>query len=98
MTELKNTERELYLFRVRLLVIGVLAFVCFSILLGRYVWLQIIKHEAYATKANENRISVVPIVPNRGLILDRNGVILARNYSAYTLEITPSKIPKIWIV
>ncbi len=92
MTELKNTERELYLFRVRLLVIGVLAFVCFSILLGRYVWLQIIKHEAYATKANENRISVVPIVPNRGLILDRNGVILARNYSAYTLEITPSKI------
>ena len=92
MTELKNTERELYLFRVRLAVIGVLAFVCFSILLGRYVWLQIVKHEAYATKANENRISVVPIVPNRGLILDRNGVILARNYSAYTLEITPSKI------
>jgi penicillin-binding protein 2 len=37
-----------------------------------------------------NRISVVPIVPNRGLILDRNGVVLARNYSAYTLEITPS--------
>jgi len=94
MTELKNTERELYLFRVRLFVIGVLALVCFSILLGRYVWLQIIKHESYATKANENRISVVPIVPNRGLIMDRNGVILARNYSAYTLEITPSKITK----
>ncbi len=92
MTELKNTERELYLFRVRLFVIGLLALVCFSILLGRYVWLQIIKHDTYATKANENRISVVPIVPNRGLILDRNGVILARNYSAYTLEITPSKI------
>ncbi|MBR7801506.1 penicillin-binding protein 2 [Undibacterium fentianense] len=92
MTELKNTERELYLFRVRLVVIGLLAMVCFTVLLGRYVWLQIVKHEAYATKANENRISVVPIVPNRGLIMDRNGVILARNYSAYTLEITPSKI------
>lgn len=92
MTELKNTERELYLFRVRLFVIGLLALVCFSVLLGRYVWLQIIKHESYATKADENRISVVPIVPNRGLIMDRNGVILARNYSAYTLEITPSKI------
>jgi penicillin-binding protein 2 len=94
MTELKNTERELYLFRMRLLVIGIFATICFSILIGRYVWLQIIKHDVYATKANENRISVVPIVPNRGLILDRNGVVLARNFSAYTLEITPSKITK----
>lgn len=94
MTELKNTERELYLFRMRLLVIGIFATVCFSVLIGRYVWLQIVKHEVYATKANENRISVVPIVPNRGLILDRNGVVLARNFSAYTLEITPSKITK----
>ncbi|MFZ6818616.1 penicillin-binding protein 2 [Undibacterium sp. Ji22W] len=92
MTELKNTERELYLFRVRLLVVGIVALVCFSVLIGRFIWLQIVKHESYATKANENRISVVPIVPNRGLIMDRNGVILARNYSAYTLEITPSKI------
>jgi penicillin-binding protein 2 len=94
MTELKNTERELYLFRVRLIALGVVAFICFSILIGRFVWLQIIKHDTYATKADENRISLVSIVPNRGLILDRNGVILARNYSAYTLEITPSKITK----
>ncbi|MBI3713354.1 MAG: penicillin-binding protein 2 [Burkholderiales bacterium] len=92
MTELKNTERELYLFRLRLFAVGVFALFCFIVLLGRYVWLQVVKHETYATKANENRISVLPIVPNRGLILDRNGVILARNYSAYTLEITPSKI------
>ena len=92
MTELKNTERELYLFRMRLLVIGVFAVLCFSALIGRYIWLQIVKHEVYATKADENRISVLPIVPNRGLILDRNGVVLARNFSAYTLEITPSKI------
>lgn len=92
MTELKNTERELYLFRIRLFVVGVFALLCFSVLIGRYVWLQIVKHNVYATKANENRISVVPIVPNRGLILDRNGAVLARNFSAYTLEITPSKI------
>jgi cell division protein FtsI/penicillin-binding protein 2 len=43
-------------------------------------------------QAENNRIAVVPIVPNRGLILDRNGVVLATNYSAYTLEITPSKV------
>ncbi|MBI3284167.1 MAG: penicillin-binding protein 2 [Burkholderiales bacterium] len=92
MTELKNTERELYLFRMRLLFIGVFVFVCFLALVSRFVWLQIVKHDDYVLLADENRIDVVPIVPNRGLILDRNGVILARNYSAYTLEITPSKI------
>ncbi|MDO9191633.1 MAG: penicillin-binding protein 2 [Undibacterium sp.] len=92
MTELKNTERELYLFRMRLLFIGIFVFACFTLLLSRFVWLQIVKHSVYALQADENRISVVPVVPNRGLILDRNGVVLARNFSAYTLEITPSKI------
>jgi penicillin-binding protein 2 len=92
MTEIKNTERELYLFRMRLLFIGVFALLFFTILLSRFVWLQIVKHDAYALQADENRISVVPIVPNRGLILDRNGVVLARNFSAYTLEISPAKI------
>jgi penicillin-binding protein 2 len=92
MTELKNTERELYLFRIRLLFVGIIVLLCFTVLFGRFIWLQVIKYDHYATKANDNRISVVPIVPNRGLILDRNGVVLARNFSAYTLEITPSKI------
>ncbi len=92
MTELKNNERELYLFRVRLTLLGVMVFVCFALLLARFVWLQVIKHSDYAAQAEDNRIAVVPIQPNRGLILDRNGVILARNYSAYTLEITPSKL------
>ena len=49
------------------------------------------KHDELSTQAENNRIAVVPIVPNRGLILDRNGVVLATNYSAYTLEITPSQ-------
>lgn len=92
MTELKNTERELYLFRMRLFFIGVFVFVCFILLISRFVWLQIVKHDQYALQADENRISIVPVVPNRGLILDRNGAVLARNFSAYTLEITPSKI------
>ncbi|MEG2964005.1 MAG: penicillin-binding transpeptidase domain-containing protein, partial [Janthinobacterium sp.] len=92
MTELKNNERELHFFRRRLTVLGALVFICFSLLLARFIWLQVIKHEDYATKAEDNRIAVVPIVPTRGLILDRNGVVLARNYSAYTLEVTPSKL------
>ncbi|WP_342119871.1 penicillin-binding protein 2 [Pseudoduganella sp. OTU4001] len=92
MTEFKNTEQDLHRFRVRLSVLGGLVFFCFSLLLARFIWLQVIKHSDYIAKAEDNRIAVVPIVPNRGLILDRNGVVLARNYSAITLEITPSKL------
>ncbi len=92
MNEIKNTEREIHLFRTRIVFLGVFAFFCFCLLLSRFVWLQIVKHDVYALQADENRISIVPIVPNRGLIMDRNGVVLARNFSAYTLEITPSKI------
>lgn len=92
MTEFKNTERELHLFRMRLSVAGVFVLVCFGLLFARFTWLQVFKHNDYAGQAEDNRISVVPVVPNRGLIVDRNGVVLARNFSAYTLEITPSKI------
>ena len=92
MNELKNTERELHFFRLRLTALGALVFLCFALLLARFVWLQVYKHSDYAAQAEDNRIAVVPVVPNRGLILDRNGVLLARNYSAYTLEITPSKL------
>jgi penicillin-binding protein 2 len=92
MTELRNIERELHRFRLRLLIASLSIIVLFVALLGRLVWLQVIKHEQLATQAEENRVSIVPIVPNRGLILDRNGVVLATNYSAYTLELTPSKL------
>lgn len=92
MSKLENTERELQLFRLRLSAAGIFVLFCFVLLLARFIWLQAIKHQEYAELAEENRISIVPVVPNRGLILDRNGVVLARNYSAFTLEITPSKL------
>lgn len=92
MTELKNTERELYQFRVRVAVAGFLALVAFGLLLARFAYLQVWRYADYAAQAEENRISLVPVAPTRGLIMDRNGVVLARNYSAYTLELTPSKI------
>lgn len=90
--ELRNHQRELYYFRVRLTVAGGIALFLFSLLLVRFVYLQIIEHEHYQTLAEQNRISIVPIVANRGLILDRNGIPLAHNYTAFTLEITPSKV------
>ena len=92
MTEFKNTERELHYFRLRLSAVAFFVLICFGLLMTRFVWLQVYKHRIYASQAEDNRISVVPVVPNRGLIVDRNGVVLARNFSAYTLEITPSKI------
>ena len=92
MTEFKNNDREIHLFRLRVGALFGLVFLCFGLLVARVVWLQVIKHNDYAALAEGNRLAIVPIVPNRGLIVDRNGVVLARNYSAYTLEITPSKL------
>ncbi|RJG15441.1 penicillin-binding protein 2 [Massilia cavernae] len=92
MTELKDSDREIHRFRMRLTAFVAIVFVFFGILVARFVWLQVIKYSDYAAQAEDNRIAIVPIVPTRGLIVDRNGVVLARNYSAYTLEITPSKL------
>jgi penicillin-binding protein 2 len=90
--EFKNPEQELYRFRQRVAVAGVAVLIAFVLLFARFFYLQVVKHEYYRTRAEDNRISLVPVVPNRGLIVDRNGIVLARNYSAYTLEITPSKV------
>jgi penicillin-binding protein 2 len=89
---LRNQERELHGFRVRLGVALVLILAACGVLVTRFVFLQMVAYESYHTQAEANRISIVPVVPNRGLILDRNGIVLARNFSAYTLEITPSRI------
>ena len=90
--ELKNHQREIYYFRLRLVLSLGFVVTMLLILLVRFAYLQIYRYNHYQTLAENNRISIVPIVPNRGLILDRNGVVLAHNYSAYTLEITPSKV------
>ena len=92
LAELKNHERELYLFQLRIGIAGFAVLLAFALLFARFFQLQVVQHDAYASKAEDNRISIVPIAPNRGLILDRNGVVLARNYSAYTLEIFPAKV------
>ena len=85
MTELRDLEFELGRFRGRVLAAAAFVFLAFSLLTARLVHLQVFRHEELATQAEANRIAVVPIVPNRGLIVDRHGVVLATNYSAYTL-------------
>ncbi|MDP2811137.1 MAG: penicillin-binding protein 2 [Rhodocyclaceae bacterium] len=92
MVEFKNPQEDLERFRNRLTIAGGFVLFAFGLLFVRFFWLQVVQHEYYQTRAENNRISMVPIVPNRGLIVDRNGVVLARNYSAYTLEITPTRL------
>ena len=89
--ELRNLEQELDRFRGRVLVAAAFVLFCFGLLVARMVWLQVFRHDELATQAEANRIAVVPVVPNRGLIVDRNGVVLATNYSAYTLEVSPRR-------
>lgn len=89
--EVRNSEAELHKFRLRIWVVALVVLLLLGLLLFRLTVLQVVRHDAFAERAESNRTAVVPIVPNRGKILDRNGVVLATNYSAYTLEITRSK-------
>ncbi len=95
MTELRNVEADLARFRARLFIATLAVVVCFSLLAVRMVYLQVYRHEDLKEQAENNRTAIVPVVPNRGLILDRNGVVLASNYSAYTLELTPAKVAQL---
>jgi len=92
MSAMQHVEAALVQFRTRVAVLAALMLLCFGLVALRLVWLQVVQHDDYAAKAESNRTAIVPLVPNRGLILDRNGVELATNYSAYTLEVTPSRL------
>jgi penicillin-binding protein 2 len=91
MTQLRNVDAELQRFRDRVFAFTMVVLACFFLLFLRLAYLQVWRHEDLLAQAESNRTAIVPVVPNRGLILDRNGIVLASNYSAYTLEITPAK-------
>lgn len=92
MTELRNVEADLAQFRTRVVVAGLAVLFAFGLLATRMVYLQVLRHDEFDAQAESNRTAVLPVVPNRGQILDRHGRVLATNFSAYTLEITPSKV------
>ena len=92
MTELRNVDVDIARFRTRVLVSGLAVLVALGLLASRMVYLQVVRHEDLQAQAESNRTAVLPIVPNRGQILDRFGRVLATNFSAYTLEITPSEV------
>ncbi len=79
-------------FRIRIVVAFLFIFIMFCILSARFFYLQVVKHDEYTSKAISNRISLIPTPPIRGEVVDVNGVVLAHNYPAYSLEIVPSQI------
>ncbi len=91
-TPIKDYLRESRLFNTRILVIVVIIAIMVFVLFLRLAYLQVINHRYYATLSQENRINPVPIPPVRGLIFDRNGVVLAQNYPVLTLEIVPNQV------
>ncbi len=91
MLRLINPKQEFLRYRRRMEIAGVIAGILFLGLFSRFVWLQVSQFEHYHALAENNRISLVPAPPSRGVIYDRHGMVLAHNFSANTLEITPSK-------
>ncbi|WP_295502226.1 penicillin-binding protein 2 [Limnohabitans sp. Rim8] len=92
MAELRDTRAEIQRFQSRVVLVQWVVLCCFVLLASRLAYLQVVRHEDLMAQAENNRTAILPTVPPRGTILDRNGVVLASNYSAYTLEITPSKV------
>lgn len=92
MVAVRNTEQELHQFRIRVAVAVGVVVTCFLLLAARFAWLQVVRHDQLSLQAEENRIQLVPIAPTRGLIVDRHGVVIAENVSAYTLELQPGRI------
>lgn len=91
--EMRDLARALQQFQLRLAICAALVLFAFFLLLLRFFYLQVVRHQEYLAQAEDNRISVLPVIPNRGLIIDRNGTVLAHNYSAFTLEVTPKEVP-----
>jgi penicillin-binding protein 2 len=87
----KDPVQESNLFRVRAAEGFLIIALCLSVLLGRYVWLQVLRHDEFSGRADENRIKLKPLPPSRGLIYDRNGVLLAENILDYRLEVIPEQ-------
>ena len=89
---IKDARGESELFRRRALAGFVLILMGLAVLIGRYVYLQVSRHDEFATRSTNNRVKPRAIPPARGLIYDRNGVLLADNVPAFRLEVVPEQV------
>ncbi|MFT4940176.1 MAG: penicillin-binding protein 2 [Paraglaciecola sp.] len=89
---IKDHSAEANLFARRTVIALLVVFVMVLMVLSNLYYLQITRHEDYQTRSNGNRIKVLPVAPNRGLIYDRNGLLLAENRPVFTLEVVPEEV------
>lgn len=89
---LKDAERENRLLLNRIMTAAVFIVSLTAVLIGRLIYLQILGHERYAMLARDNQVKIAPLPPTRGLIYDRNGVVLAENIPVYSLEVVPEQV------
>jgi len=92
---LKDTEGEIRRYQGRVVVLAVLITILLCVLAARLMYLQIFQYSYYLTLSKQNLISVAPIDPSRGLIYDRNGILLAENMPVFSLDVIPAKVPKL---
>ncbi|KTC98117.1 penicillin-binding protein 2 [Legionella erythra] len=88
----KNDRQEIRIHRIRLNILIVFVVLLSAVLLIRLAYLQIAEFKRYETLSLKNQMSIIPIAPPRGIILDKNGVVLAENIPVYVLEITPERV------
>ncbi|MBE0362514.1 penicillin-binding protein 2 [Pseudoalteromonas ulvae UL12] len=91
-SQIRDHSAEANLFARRSFIAFVFVLILIAILFVNIYQLQVIAHQSYQTRSNDNRIKLVPIAPNRGLIYDRNGVILAENQPIFNLEAIPEDV------
>jgi penicillin-binding protein 2 len=92
---LRDAVRDAHLFRSRALTGFLLILLCFMVLAGRYLYLQVLHHDEFITRSEDNRFKLRALPPSRGLIFDRNGVLIADNQPAYRLELVPEQVEDI---
>lgn len=90
-TAIADAAEESRIFNNRAIFSFCFVVVCFAILIGNLYYLQVVKFEEYSTRADGNRIKLVPISPNRGMIFDRRGNLLAENAPVHSIEIIPEQ-------
>ncbi|ALO43149.1 penicillin-binding protein 2 [Pseudoalteromonas phenolica] len=92
---IRDHSAEANLFARRAFVGFVFVTLLIGLLLSNAYKLQVTEHDTHKTRSNDNRIKVIPVAPNRGLIYDRNGVLLAENRPVYNLEVIPEQVDDI---
>src|SRR5690606_4201319 len=95
MSEFRNPEQGARMFRLRVVAAALFMLACLLLLVWRLHHLQVEQYDYFHSRAEGNRIAVLPVPPRRGTIHDRNGEELARNYSAWTVEINPAQVRSI---